>query len=316
MIKVTVSGAESRLAGELIRILVNHPEVEILSVKASGHEGLPVTSIHSGLIGEVPVKVSSSNAIDPSTNILFLCNKISPADYASLRVAFPEMKIVSFYPFEPIVENSCDISLEESEQPDASKVIYALPEINRKPLVRGAMTAVIPNPIASATLVALFPLALHILLNQSLEISVSAPADIIDEHGPDAAAEIAYVLKQVQRSFDHEPQVQVATLENDRHMEINLRLDCHIDIQHLMEMYEIYDDHNFAFAVTQPITPAETANTDKCVFRIQKPNEETLEIQIVADPRMRGGAGEAVHVMNLLCGLHEKTGLSMKSSSF
>ena len=195
-------------------------------------------------------------------------------------------------------------------------VVYGLPEINRKPLVRGAVSAMVPSPAASVVLTALYPLATHMLLNDSVKVSVSLPSDILQKDKGNAQKEIARILSQTQLSFSENFNLELKAIDGERCMKADISLSCPVSIEQIHEMYEIYDDHNFAFPVSSVVNVKEVSGTDKCVISLNKPDDSTLRIEAVADPRMRGGAGEAVHIMNLLFGLHEKTGLALKASDF
>ena len=98
---------------------------------------------------------------------------------------------------------------------------------------------------------------------------------------------------------------------------MHIRLECQPDLEQILQMYEeVYDDHNFTSIVTSPVNPIETEGTNKVIISISKPDAATLCLDIVADGRMRGGAGEAVHLLNLLFALHEQTGLKLKASRY
>lgn len=304
MIKVAVSGADTPSAGELIRLLVNHPEVDIIALSAPGKEGKTVTSIHHGLQGEIKHNFSGTLNTSPLPNVIFICgNAMNAAEYKNLRHAHPEMKSVIIDPIEALDHK-------------ATGVVYGLSEINRKLLVRGATAAVVPSPPASLALVALYPLALHMLINNSLKINVKLPADMIPVHSDRSRLELKEILNDVQRSFTGVPEVMFEESDDPRHMEIDIEMECPLDLQQLMELYEMYDDHNFALPLLSEVDSKDVTGTEKALMKIAKENDGRIHLHAVADPRMRGGAGEAVHIMNLLCGLHEKTGLALKASEF
>lgn len=304
MIKAAVSGADTPIAGELLRILVNHPEVEIVSISAPGKEGVSALSVHHGLIGEAPLFFSTRRAATSKCDILFVGGpEMSAAELYALKLARPELKIVLLSPMPELDES-------------AAGFVFGLPEINRKLLVRGSTAAYVPAAPASAVLVPLYPLACHMLVNASLRIEVTAPDDIIALHAAAAAIQIENTLSEVQLSFRGMPRINFKPSGNDRLMTADITMECGVDMPNIAEIFEMYDDHNFAFPVLSDAVPKETAGTEKCVFSIRKTDDRNLCIRSVADPRMRGGAGEAVHIMNLLFGLHEKTGLSLKASEF
>ena len=304
MIKVAITGADSPDAGELLRILVNHPEVIVTTVSAPGREGLSVTSVHHGLIGELKMNFSGPLPMTPDCSIVFVCgNSMTAAEFSALQLARPDIRSV-------IVDAIPNLDTERLG------VVYGLPEINRKPLVRGAVSAMVPSPAASVVLTALYPLATHMLLNDSVKVSVSLPPDILQKDKGHAQKEIARILSQTQLSFSDNFNLELKAIDGERCMKADISLSCPVSIEQIHEMYEIYDDHNFAFPVSSVVNVKEVSGTDKCVISLNKPDDSTLRIEAVADPRMRGGAGEAVHIMNLLFGLHEKTGLALKASDF
>lgn len=304
MIKVAITGADAPEAGELLRILVNHPEVVITTVSAPGREGLSVTTVHHGLIGELRMNFSGPLSMTPDCSVIFVCgNSMTAAEFSALQLARPDIRTIIMRPL-PNLDT------------ERLGIVYGLPEINRKSLVRGAVSAIVPSPLASVVLTALYPLALHMLLNDSLKVKVNAPEDILSVDNGNAKKEIISTLSQTQLSFANNLDIEFVESEGKRFMRANISLSCPVTIDQINEIYEMYDDHNFAFPVSHSVSEKEVCGTDKCVLSLQKTNDTTLNIEAVADPRMRGGAGEAVHIMNLLFGLHEKTGLALKASDF
>ena len=95
MIRACISGAASRVAGELIRILVNHPDVELAAAYAPGHTGERVTSIHHGLIGETDLQLSETPPQPSAIDALVICE---PSDFAA-EVAlnpgkYPDLRVI------------------------------------------------------------------------------------------------------------------------------------------------------------------------------------------------------------------------------
>lgn len=303
MIKVAISGADSPDAGELIRILINHPDVDLRSISASGREGLHANAVHRGLIGETDISFSSFPKLDRA-DILFICSPgLTPSDIPASAYG-DNLKTISFNPGETI----CGADLEP---------VFALPEINRKALVRGAMAAVLPSPVASLVLCALYPLALNMILPNDLSIHLYVPDDISAGRALNRSSEeIKAALADAQKSFCGKVEFSTHPVKENRGMMMETDIPCSVGLEHILELYDIYDDHNFSFVVMSPVDTADVVGTDKCIISISKPDDSTLRVRAVADCRMRGAAGEAVHVMNLMFGLHEKTGLALKTSLF
>lgn len=304
MIKVAISGADSPEAGELIRILVNHPDVEMKAIIAPALEGKEITSVHHGLIGETPLRFCSG--LPEKIDVLFVCGtSLTASDFRRLRASRDKLKIILLHPVDGEFSDDEEIP------------VYGMPEINRKALVRGALSAVVPSPLASLALVPLYPLAYNLLLNGDISLRYYLPFFLADNSGSERAKEeIRRELTLAQRSFSGSLEIASARTASERGAELEVEIRCPIDMEHISEFYEMYDDHHFAFPVTSMVTISDVEGTDKCIFTLSKPERDTLRIHAVADPRMRGGAGEAVHIMNLLCQLHEKTGLALKASRF
>lgn len=305
MIKVGIIGADSPQGGELIRILSMHPEVEILAAQASGLEGIPITSRHHGLIGET--KLAFTGSIDYARiNVLFVCSPMSfgSAEYAQMRIVRPDLKVI-------LLSAPKGIDLE------SHGVVYGLPEYNRKLLVRGATGAMVPSSFASMALVALFPFANHLLLSGDIRIKVSAPSAILEETDIKAVEEeILIRLKEMQRSFSGEVSIEAEESSARRSAHMEIRFACGLTLGQMEALYDIYDDHHFAFATTMEVGVSEVAGTNKCVVSVAQGKEGEARLSVVADCRLRGGAGEAVHIMNLMFGLHERTGLALKAIDF
>ena len=305
MIKVAISGADAPDAGELIRILVNHPDVEIVALVAPGHEGKQLQLHHHGLLGEEKKYFTSSFRPDQA-DILFIADKkIKESDILRLRNLYPDLKVV-------VLNRPEKDGAETTDQP-----VFALPEINRKSLVRGAKTAYIPTPLSSLALVPLYPLAKHMLLSGDIELNVSAPSDLVDEETVgQSISEIKEILGDAQRSFDGKIKFNILPPTSKRGIELKAEMPTPLDLEHLLRTYDMYDDHNFSFAVTSPVKLDDVKGTEKIIVSLALSKEGNLSLHSVADGRLRGNAGEAVHVMNLMFGLHEKTGLYLKPYAY
>lgn len=303
MIRAAIFGAETPLSGELIRILAMHPDVEIIGVQADNLGGVALSDIHHGLIGETSLQFSAH--LDPGdAHMVFadatVCN-VHPMIQAAIAGAGPKV----------VVYGASSATL-----PDDA-CVYGLPEMNRKALVRGAMAAVVPMPFASMALVALYPFASNLLLNGTIDIEVGAPESLIEETDlPKAEKEIKQYLENTQRSYTGDVRIYAKASDARRSSLMKIKLRCPLLTEQAIRLYDCYDDHRFAFATTKPISVSEVAGTDKCVISIGKEDADSVTLTAAADCRMRGGAGEAVHIMNLMFGLHEKTGLYLKAIDF
>lgn len=306
MIKVGIAGADTAMAGELIRILVNHPDVDLVSAFAPGKVGREVAAVHHGLAGECDLEFSPD--IKPEKlDVIFIDAHSEVADRFRMKTdRWPDLRVI-------------DMSHCPSLDFESLDMAYGLPEINRKQLVRGCKRAVVPRSIAAVALISLYPLARHLLLKGDITIRYACPADIdTEEKAEMARREILNFLRKTQNSYTGDIILERLEEEvSDRGLTISISIPCKLDIDEVFKVFdEVYDDHNFTFTTTRKMNGYEVEGTQKCLVTLRKPDKDTLDIHAVADCRMRGGAGDATHIMNLLFGLHERTGLYLKAHKF
>lgn len=302
MIKVGILGGDTQEAGELIRLLSLHPDVEILYVSSPSNKGRAVSNVHRGLTGDSDLRFTDCIPFE-AIDIIF----IASPDVELNGVVPPELKIVAFQ------ENDTFYPPENLEN---MEFVAGVSEMNRKKLVRGARAArVVPSP-TSVALIVLFPLALHLMLNDSLEIKVSLPKfKELPSDGKALEKELEVLLGEVQLSFEKIRHVEFTKSNLLRTIAVEATLECGISEQEIERIYnETYNDHNFTFIVSTDPSPTEVAATQKCLIHISKPAENLLKIKAIADSFLRGGAGDAIHSMNLLFGLYEKIGLSLPAA--
>lgn len=303
MIKAGITDADTDLAGELIRILLNHTDVEIVAAHCPALAGKPLSARHHGLIGETDLNFTER--ISPEDlDILIICGDSDfsrsllehGADYPELRIIYAGYKNISSL--------SDDFAL-------------GLSEINRKQLVRGARKAYILSPVVTALLAGIYPLGFNMMLNSDLKIDLELPAsDIPHFNASEEAATAKKYLQNIQKSFDSEVSFNLRASESRRGMRLSMTIPVKSDISEIQSVYDnIYDDHNFAFTVGRSLAMKEVVGTHKCLITLCKESDDRLRVEILADSRMRGAAGEIVHLLNLLFGLHERTGLALKASS-
>ena len=306
MIKVGIAGADTAMAGELIRILINHPDVEIISAFAPGKVGRKVASVHHGLAGECDLEFATD--INPqSLDVIFIDAHSEVADRFRMNTdRWPNLRII-------------DMSHCPSLDFDALEMAYGLPETNRKELVRGCRRAVVPRSVAAVAIIGLYPLARHLLLKGDIMVNYACPPEIDTQEKINMVCqEILYVLRKTQNSFSGNIIMHRLIEEvSDRGLKVVIDIPCTLDITEIFKVFEdCYDDHNFTFMVANTMPGYEVEGTQKTLVTLQKQTPDSLTVTVVADCRMRGGAGDAVHIMNLLFGLHERTGLYLKAHKF
>lgn len=305
MYKVGILGADTLQAGELIRLLIHHPEIEIGSLFAPALLGRNITSVHHGFIGET--SLAFTDKIDLSDiDLLFVIqdSEISKKIISQIN-NFENLFLIVF---------SKDLLPDKLEE----KFETGLSEINRKALVRGAKNAYLLSPSIVPTLIALVPLAHFMLLNSDIKIKVELPSDLREEDLLEQQQILGDILKKNQASFTGKVFLTYSQNYNSERASItHISINSTLPIDEIERVYEqIYDDHNFVFSSLNDVEPHEVEGTQKVVIYLDKPDHETLTLKVVADARLRGGAGDAIHVMNLFFSLYEKTGLHLKPSCY
>lgn len=310
MINVGITGGESKVAGEVIRLLLNHPDVNLKWIQSERHAGSRVSDIHQGLIGECDLSVTGMprwNEID----VLFNCCHTGKArDF--LEHAGKEIGDVK------IIDLSGDYRMASEE----NEYVYGLPELNRKAMVRGATKVANPGAFATAVELALLPLAKNLLVNGDVHVSaVSGDPTLADNiklynaltHSH--VAEIEQTMRSLQSSFSSHIEMVPMLGSFSRGLIAAVYLDCPLSLDEVRRLYdEYYSDHNFTFVSDKQVDLKDVANTNKCVLHLEKHGNRLLVTSVI-DSMLKGSAGTAVHNMNLLFGLSERTGLALKPSA-
>ncbi|MDE6633504.1 MAG: hypothetical protein K2K23_10940, partial [Muribaculaceae bacterium] len=271
-----------------------------------GKVGRKVSSVHHGLAGECDLEFSPD--INPKNlDVIFIDAHSDVADRFRMNTdRWPDLRII-------------DMSHCPSLDFDALDMAYGLPEINRKQLVRGCRRAVVPRSVAAAAIIGLYPLARHLLLKGDIIVEYVCPSDIVTEEKMNMVRqEILYVLGKTQNSFSGDIRLHRLDEEiSERGLKVVVEIPCTLDITEVFKLFDdCYDDHNFTFMVASAMPGYEVEGTQKTLVTLQKQKSDRLTVTVIADCRMRGGAGDAVHIMNLLFGLHERTGLYLKAHKF
>lgn len=316
MIKVGIVGCNNLRSAELLRILINHPDVELVWVKSDSSAGVRIDNIVPGVVGECPLVATDTMALD-EVDVAFVC----------------ESRDVSARCLQELEQHSdlrvIDLSgLHNLDHGADQPWKFGLSEMQRRVLVHDTRLVTVPGAAATASLLALMPMARNLMINSPLTLHVAVGVSALADGGKTLDGmpleawcqaqqqEVAIALGQCQSSFNQPVTMTVTPLAERRTLAVAARFTCGVDdemIRHLYEQY--YDDHNFVFMVDRPIVTADIENTNKCLIHIDKDEHSgQLTVHAVMDVLLKGSAGNAVHAMNLLFGLHERAGLALKAT--
>ena len=300
MIRTAICGADEPVAGELLRLLINHPDVDIKWLEAPARDGEPLDAVHKGFIGETALVMQGEEGVRVDVDGLVLCRNGAGAGTQFMRQHDelpPQLRIIDLSP--------------DFRGDNEWGFTYGLSELNRKHIVRNCQRVACPSVPAAAVLPALLPLAKALLLAGPITVSVDAALPL--QPGVD---ELARALSSLQTSFASDITIHTrATEAQPRGVKATVQFNCGVDEALLRQLYDdYYDDHNFTFVTRHEISTLDVVNTCKCIMRIDKSGSAVIVTSVI-DPWLKGSAGTAVHNMNLLFGLHEKVGLTLKSSA-
>ena len=322
MIKIGIIGGAGYTAGELIRLLINHPDAEIIFVNSSSNAGNKVTQVHAGLFGETDLMFTNELPLD-EIDLLFFCTAHGDTKKFIESHSIPEdLKII-------------DLSQDFRISSPSHEFIYGLPELNRRAICKSKYVAN-PGCFATGIQLALLPLAKHLMLNQSIHVNAitgSTGAGVkpsttthfswrnnnISIYKPfehQHLAEIRQSLEQLQNSF--RSSIDFIPVRGDfaRGIFTTAYMNLNIELDEIKKIYnDYYDDHSFTFIADENPDLKQVVNTNKCLLFLQKIDGKLLVISII-DNLLKGASGQAVHNMNLLFNLEETVGLHLKPSAF
>ena len=285
MINICLTGTPTTEMGILTGLLLNHPDVKLHTVVAQGCEGRRLDDTFGGLKGDTDIIIADAPDFD-NTDLIFVDRPTDVPD---------TVKVVGYHP-------RC--------LNDAS-LTYGLPEMGRRRIVEGCTRAAVPSPEASATLLALLPLGKSLMLNNVIGIELRTPNDV------DIAAltdEIGQALALVQNSFAAPISITVQPSPTPRACSAKVTIDNNTDIHLIRDIYEkAYANHHFTFTVDHAPQPSEVEYTNKCLLNLER-HDTQLTVTAALDPKLKGAAGGAIHLMNLLFGFYECVGLELKGS--
>lgn len=310
MIKVGITGAESKVAGEIVRLLLNHPDVDLKWIQSESCAGARVSDVHQGLIGECDTVIVSQPRWDEIEVLFNCCHTGTARSFLDRnRDLTAGIKII-------------DLSGDFRLSADDNEFVYGLPELNRKAMVRGATRVANPGAFATAVELALLPLAKNLLVNGDIHVAAVSGDPMLADNiclynalTHSHIAEIEQTIKAMQTSFNSRVEMIPMLGSFSRGLIAAVYLDCLLALDDIRRLYDdFYSDHGFTFVADKQVDLKDVANTNKCILHLEKHGNRLL-ITSVIDSMLKGSAGTAVHNMNLLFGLSERTGLALKPSA-
>ncbi|NCB08930.1 MAG: N-acetyl-gamma-glutamyl-phosphate reductase [Bacteroidia bacterium] len=321
MIRVGIIGGAGYTAGELLRILLNHPQVEIAFVQSTSNAGNLISDVHDDLLGETEIRFTGDMSFSQA-DVIFLCMGHGKSKQFMQENTLPgALKVI-------------DLSHDFRLKREGNDFVYGLPELNRDEIKKSAYIAN-PGCFATGIQLALLPLAAAGLLNdvhvQAITGSTGAgqkPTETshfswrssnlsaykIMEHQHEG--EILQSISQLQPSFAGEFNFVPIRGNHTRGIFVSAYTRFEGTAEEAYQLYEnFYQPHPFVFVTKTNPGLKQVVNTNKAVVYLEKHGNKLVVISIT-DNLIKGASGQAVQNMNLMFGIDEKAGLNLKPVAF
>ncbi|WNJ16353.1 N-acetyl-gamma-glutamyl-phosphate reductase [Pontibacter sp. G13] len=320
-IQIGIVGGAGYTAGELLRLLIHHPEANIRFVHSTSNAGNPISAVHTDLVGETDLHFTDE--VDTEIDVLFVC-----AGHGKTK---PFLEAHDLPASLKVIDLSRDFRLKEP----GNAFVYGLPELNREEIRK---TQFLANPGCFATCIqlGLLPLAAAGKLNDEVHVHAITGStgagqkpmatthfswrnnnlSVYKAFSHQHLGEIVQSLTQLQAGFEHS--VNFLPMRGDfaRGIYASLYLKSDLSEEDAVQLYEdFYADHPFTHVTAENPHLKQVVNTNKGLVHVEKHGDKLLILSMI-DNLLKGASGQAVQNMNLMFGLPETLGLHLKAMAF
>lgn len=329
-IQVGIIGGAGYTGGELIRLLIHHPQVTVSFIHSRSQAGKPVANTHQDLLGDTDLQFTDdlSALTNGSIDVLFLClGHGESKKFVAENTIHDNIKIIDL---------ANDFRLQANAVAGNRTFVYGLPELN-KAAIQQAQNIANPGCFATAIQVGLLPLAQAGLLGevyttgitgstgagQSLSATshfswrannIQAYKTLTHQH----LGEIVQSISQLNGAAETRSGINFVPWRGDftRGIFISSQLNSDLSLPELQTLYkEFYADAAFTHISDEPIFLKQVVNTNKAIIQLEKVGTK-LVVHSAIDNLLKGASGQAVQNMNLMFGVEERTGLGLKPGGF
>lgn len=320
MIRVGIISGAGYTAGELTRLLLNHPHAELAFVQSSSNAGNRLADVHGGLEGETDMRFCTEYDL-AAVDVVFMC-----AAHGESR---------KWLDSNTLPDGLRIIDLAQDFRDESEGFVYGLPELNRE-RIRTARRVANPGCFATAIELSLLPLAAAGALTGEVHVTAVTGStgagvkpsatthfswrtdnlSVYKAFSHQHLAEIGRTVRQLQPSFAEAINFVPVRGDFARGILASVYTDCAMSEEQVQALYDdFYRDALFTHRMAKGVDLKQAVNTCKALTHVAK-HDGKVHIVTAIDNLLKGASGQAVHNMNLMFGLDERDGLRLKASAF
>lgn len=322
MIRIGIIGGAGYTAGELCRLLLNHPEAEIVFINSESNAGNLITDVHEGLYGETDMRFTDELPFEDVDVVYFCFGHGKSTQFLTDHYIPADVRII-------------DLAQDFRLAAEGNDYVYGLPELNRTAIL-GAQHVANPGCFATCIQLGLLPLADAGLLQGDVSVNAitgstgagvkpsstthfswrSGNMSIYKAFQHQHVPEIVQSLQQLQPSF--EGAIDFIPYRGDfpRGIFVTEVITCDAPEEEIADLYrDFYSDAPFTHYVDRAVDLKQVVNTNKCLIHAERHGNKLLVTSVI-DNLLKGASGQAVQNMNLMFELEEDAGLRLKPLAF
>ena len=321
--KIVIAGSAGYTGGELIRILINHKNVELAALLSESNAGNPVHKVHHDLFGETELQFT--NQLPEDYDVLFICSGHGNSRKFLEHHIIPE-KV-------KIIDLSNDFRLKKDAEFQNRNFVYGLPEVNRE-IIKTSDSIANPGCFATTLQLGILPLAKASGVEEIYSTGITGStgagqslsstghfswrANNIQAYKTLTHQHVEEVLQSVYNQQQKPAALHFVPWRGDftRGIFVSSQIKTALSLEEVKNIYHnFYKNDPFTKIVEEPLHLKQVVNTNKCLIQIEKQDGQ-LVVHSALDNLLKGASGQAVQNMNLMLGFDETAGLKLKANYF
>lgn len=321
MVRVGILGAAGYTGGELIRVLLNHPEVEIVFANSESNAGNKVYEVHEGLVGDTELEFTSEMPWD-KVDVVFFCFGHGKSEAFLKEHAIPNSV--------RIIDLAQDFRIAGGHD-----YVYGLPETHRD-IISTCRHLANPGCFATCIQLAMLPALKSGAISGDIHVNGITGSTGAGQK-PGATTHFSWRNDNISvyKTFTHQHLLEINQTVQELHpgyggrvlfipqrgcfargIYVTAYAKCDRSLEEMQQIYaDYYKDAAFTHFVKKSPDMKQVVNTNKAVVYVEKYDDQLLMISCI-DNLLKGAVGQAVQNMNLMFGMDEHTGLNLKASAF